>query len=72
MKLKELTKQLFGDNIQDKMIGIYEGEDKKIYPDFADEMLETHGDHNVVDYQYVESKKVLVVELENADNGERR
>ena len=67
MKLKELTKQLFGDNIENKMIGIWQGKDKKIYPDFADEMLETHGDYNVVDYQYVESKKVLVVELETEE-----
>lgn len=67
MKLKELTQKLFGDNIDDKMIGIWQGKDKKIYPDYADEMLETHGDHNVVDYQYVESKKVLVVALETED-----
>lgn len=67
MKLKELTQQLFGDNIQDKMIGIYKGDDTKIYPDFADEMLETHGDHNVVDYQYLEHRKILVVAFETEE-----
>ena len=64
MKLKELTQQMFGNNIGDKMIGVWQGKDKKIYPDYADEMIETHGDKNVVDYQYVENKKVLVVEFE--------
>ena len=64
MNLKELTQQMFGNNIGDKMIGVWQGKDKKIYPDYADEMLETHGDKNVVDYQYVENKKVLVVEFE--------
>lgn len=64
MKLKELVQKIFGDRIEDKMIGIWKGENEKIYPDYADEMLETHGDYNVVDYQYVESKKVLVVAFE--------
>lgn len=63
MKLKELAKQVFGKKTSDKMIGIWEGAGQKIYPDFADEMLETHGECIVKYYQYVESKKVLVVEL---------
>ena len=67
MKLKELTNKIFGDNIDDKMIGIWNGKNGKIYPDYADEMLETHGDYNVVDYQYVESKKVLVVAFEQEE-----
>ena len=45
------------------MIGIYEGPDKTIYPDWADEYLETHGDYEVVDHYYSEKKDVLVVEL---------
>ena len=48
MTLKEKVKEMFGNDIQDKFIGVYEedenGEVKSIYPDFMDEMLETHGD----------------------------
>ena len=46
------------------MIGIYEGPDQTIYPDYTDEYLETHGDRIVVDHYYSTSKNVLVVELE--------
>ena len=67
MTLKDVTQMVFGKNTKDKFIGIYKGVHEKICPDYADEMLETHGDHNVIDYQYVESKKVLVVAFETEE-----
>lgn len=59
--LEELFKELGKDKNQ--LIGIYEGKGKKIYPDFADELLETHGDRIVIDYA-ITSNNILVVELE--------
>ena len=44
-------------------IAIYDGLEKKIYADYADEYLETHGDCEVVDSQYAKEKDVLIVEL---------
>lgn len=44
-------------------IAIYEGEGVKIYADFADEYLETHGHYEVEDSYYSEKKKTLIVEL---------
>ena len=67
MQLQELLRDLFGTDIEDKMIGIYKGANTPICPDFADEVLETHGDYSVIDYRYIEGKKVLVVELEMED-----
>lgn len=68
MTLKEKVKEMFGDDIQDKFIGVYEGDEngevKPIYPDFMDEMLETHGDLEIdPDVYYSEKKKTLVVEF---------
>lgn len=40
-------------------IGIYKGKNQNIYPDYADEMLETHGDLDVK--EYVVNDGVLVV-----------
>lgn len=48
-------------------IGLYEKDEygnlKTIYPEYTDEMLETHGDYEVVDYYYSKKRDVLVVEL---------
>ena len=68
MTLAEKVKEMFGDDIQDKFIGIYEedenGKVKPIYPDFMDEMLETHGDLEIdPDVYYSKEKKTLVVEF---------
>ena len=59
--LEELFNNISGDVNQ--LIGIYEGKGKKIYPEFADELLETHGDRIVIDYA-ITSNNILVVELE--------
>ena len=59
--LEELFNNISGD--VNSLIGIYEGKVKKIYPEFADELLETHGDRIVLDYA-ITSNNILVVELE--------
>jgi hypothetical protein len=64
MQLKELLRDLFETDTEDKMIGIYKGPYTSICPDFADEILETHGDYPVVDYHYYKDKNILIVELE--------
>ena len=68
MSLKELVKKVFkGKKIREQFIGIYEedekGNPKPIYPEYADELLETHGELIVENYQFVQSKNVLVVEF---------
>lgn len=67
MTLKEKVKELFGNRVKDKFIGIYEtdenGEIKPIHPDYMDEILETHGDLQIEDTDYLEEKKILVVEF---------
>ena len=59
--LEELFNNISGD--VNSLIGIYEGKGEKIYPEFADELLETHGDRIVIDYA-ITSNNILVVELE--------
>ena len=61
--LKELTDRVFaGMDIREQQIGIYEGKGKPIYPDYADEILETHGDYVVTDYAFSKDG-ILVVAL---------
>jgi len=68
MTVKECATQVLGTKLNKSLIGFYtedeSGNPKPIYPDFADEIIETHGDLQVKDYKYVESKKVLVIELQ--------
>lgn len=59
MKLGELYKKHYNKVMY---IGIYE-EGKKILPEFADELLETHSNFEVNDYQYVKDYDCLVVEF---------
>ena len=66
MTLAEKVKELFGDNIQDKYIGIDNGT-RPIYTDFMDEYLETHGNEEIEDYIYSEKQKALVVKLKNKE-----
>lgn len=65
MKLKELYKGKFYNT---KFIGLYETDSKgivqPIHPEYAGEILETHGDKEVLDYQLVEKSNLLVVELD--------
>ena len=64
MKLKELCNKVFQDkDIKTQSIGIYTGHGNTIYPDYADEILETHGDCEVAAYQYRENADLLVVQL---------
>ena len=68
MTLAEKVKEIFGDDIRDKFIGEYNvdevGDVLPIYPEFADEFLETHGDLEIdPDVYYNEKKKILVVEF---------
>lgn len=66
--LKEVAKRVFeGKDIKTQYIGIYteneNGTPNKIYPDYADEILETHGKRKVTDYEYSETHQCLVVVL---------
>lgn len=66
MPLKDLVHQLFPEKVEDHFISIYEsiGEEISITsPDFADEILETHGDLIVTDYGF-SRHGVLVVRFE--------
>ena len=64
MKLKDLYEKEFKGV---KFIGVYElddkGNPKQIYPDYADEYLETHGDKEVKDHAYSKKHDCLVVEF---------
>ena len=61
MTLKELHKTKYPNA---PFIGVFERPEKFIYPDYADEVLETHGDKEVINYNYQEKKGVLIVKLE--------
>ena len=65
MTLKELYEQKYKDV---PYIGFLEydenGKIKPIFADYADEILETHGEYIVKEEYYSESKDTLVVELE--------
>lgn len=61
IKLKELINRIFGENYRDELVAIYK-KGEPIYPDYADEILETYGDYIVKDYKIV--KEILVVMLE--------
>ena len=55
MSLKNLVHQLFPEKFEDHFISIYESVDEAVSisaPDFADEILETHGDLIVTDYAF--------------------
>lgn len=68
MTLAELVKQVFpGDNLVTKSIGIYNGDGEIIYPDFADEMLETHGSLTVIDW-HLSNKNLLLVQLKKEEH----
>ena len=64
MKLKELYNSKFSSV---PFIGICEEDDKGrpaiLILDFADEMLETHGDLEVDDYGYLQEKSCLVIKF---------
>lgn len=68
MTLKELVDQVFpGDNLLTKSIGIYNGDGVPIYPDFADEVLETHGSLTVIDW-HLSNKNLLLVQLKKEEH----
>lgn len=68
MTLAELVKQVFpGDSLVTKSIGIYNGDGVPIYPDFADEVLETHGSLTVIDW-CLSNRNLLVVQLKKEEH----
>ena len=72
MKLKELAEEVFkGKNIEIQSIGIYTEDEKgnpnPIYPEYADELLETHGELEVEDSFYSEKHQCLVVEFNKGE-----
>ena len=64
MKLKKLYNSKFSSI---PFIGIYEEDDKGrpaiVIPDFADEILETHGDLEVDDYAYLQEESCLIIKF---------
>ena len=64
MTLEELHKTKYP---KVALIGIFDPNNptKPIYPDYADELIETHGDKEVVDHMYSDKKGVLVVALKD-------
>lgn len=64
MTLKELVETKYP---KVTFIGFYEedenGNVKSIYPEYADEILETHGNIEVVDHYYSKKHDCLVVSL---------
>lgn len=72
MKLKELAEEVFkGKNLVTQSIGFYtedeNGKPNPVYPDYADEILETHGEWEVKDYYYSDKHQCLVVEFEGGN-----
>lgn len=66
MTLRELCDKLYqGKDVRGQNIGLYTGPGKTIYPDYADEILETHGDYEVGAYQYREHADLLIVQLKD-------
>lgn len=72
MTLQEIAEQVFSEEeLSGKgdvvYIGFYtedeNGNPNRVIPDYADEILETHGQCEVEDYFYAKKDKVLVVEL---------
>ena len=64
MTLKELHETKYP---KVDMIGTFDPNNptKPIYPEYADELIETHGDKEVVDHTYSEKRRVLVVVLKD-------
>ena len=68
LTVREVANATFGNDLSSGFIGIY-GEDEygnvmPIYPDFADEYVETHGNLSVKNYRYVKSQNTLVIEID--------
>lgn len=68
MKLQEVADKVFkGKDLALETIAFYEEDEnselKRIAPDFADEILETHGQCEVEDYMYIQGNRCLLVEL---------
>ena len=62
MSLQEIANKVFmGKDIKTQFIGIHEGSGKAIQPEYADEILETHGNQEVSAYRYLENINLLVV-----------
>ena len=61
--LKELLKRI--GKGKNQLVGIYKDSDSTIYPDYADEILETHGNKKVLGYAVTHMlDDIIVVELE--------
>lgn len=64
MTLKELSIDVFKDkDIKTQLIGIVGAPGETVYPDYADEYLETHGDKEVGAWQYREGANLLLVQF---------
>ena len=68
MTVREVANLTFGNDLSSGFIGIYSkdesGNISPIYPDFADEYVETHGNLRVKDYRYVKPQNTLVIEID--------
>lgn len=68
MTIKEVVNAVFdSESIKNGLVGFYEedknGTPKKIYPEYADEIIETHGNDLVADYVYLDNHNLLVISL---------
>ena len=68
MSLKEIVEQTCKEQqvkLEDLFIGEWVGDGLPVFPEFADEMLETHSNKEVVNSLYLEDSKLLVVVFNN-------
>jgi len=65
MTLCELVSSEYSDV---PLIGLYEEGQEKIIPDFTDEVLETEGEKEVLEYYYSKKNNVLVVTLKKDEH----
>ncbi len=68
MTIKEVVNAVFdSESIKNGLVGFYEedknGTPKNIYPEYADEIIETHGNDLVADYVYLDNHNLLVISL---------
>ena len=60
MKLSKLVEKVFGSNLENALIGIVTKPGATIEPDYADEILETHGELEVEAWQLHHPTLLLV------------
>jgi hypothetical protein len=67
MTLSKLAKEVLGSNLKTALIGVYTKPGAVIEPEYADELLETHGDLEVGAWKKVRDD-LLVVQFKSEEN----